>query len=125
MAVAAAMTSAMNKSRRLRSNMFLCGVIGLIIYILIFKVLWDLGSSERHLTYRAAFVLIWMLADIPFSFYFPYALICYVIPEQDEPEDFIKAGITLWTNFPRLFMRVVLHWREIQISEKVAQPGQF
>jgi len=105
--------------------MIFCGVIGLITYVLIFKVLWDLSSNEKTMTYRAIFVLIWLLADIPFSFYFPYALICYVIPEMDDPEDFIKAAMTLVTSFPSLFIRVVLHWRTIQLSDKVGEPGQF
>lgn len=125
MGIAAAMTSAGNKSRLLRRNMWICGIIGLAVYIAIFKVLWDMFSHEKEMTYRAIFVIIWCLCDLPFSMYFPYALILYVIPEQDDPEDFIQASMKVWTEFPWLVIKVILHWREVVLSDKVTNAGSF
>ena len=125
MAVAAAITSATGKSRRLKYNMFLCGLLGLAAYFAIFLLLWKMLGNERHWTFRFVFVLIWLLADLPFSFYFPYAMVMYVLPEQEDAEDFVLASMTIWTSFPSLFLKVIFHWREVSMSEKLAQPGQF
>lgn len=125
MAIAAAVTSASGKSRRLKSNMFFCGLVGLFTYFAIFLLLWKMLGSEKNTTYRAIFVLVWLIADLPFAFYFPYALVLYVLPEQEDPEDFVLASMTVWTSFPSLLLKVIMHWREVSISDKISQPGQF
>mmetsp|Transcript_16033 Transcript_16033/g.20288 ORF Transcript_16033/g.20288 Transcript_16033/m.20288 type:complete len:270 (-) Transcript_16033:192-1001(-) len=123
-AIAAAITSATNKSRRLKQHIVFCSLIGLAAYAAIFLLLWKMLGNEKETTYRAIFVLIWLLADIPFALYFPYALVLYVLPEQEDPEDFVKASMTLWTNFPILFLRTLFHWRTNDLSDKVTgQPG--
>ena len=111
-ALAAAYTWRSNKSRRLKKNTHLFVLIGFGIYVGIFVLFWDFLDKTHSLTYREFFFWAWIVGYLPFSFYFPYALVLFVLPELEDSSDFILAAINLWMNFPELALRVATKWKE-------------
>ena len=80
-AVAAGYTWMSGKSRRLKRNTKIFVLIGFGLYIGLFVILWDFLDKTHNLTYREFFFWAWIGSYLPFSFYFPYALVLYVLPE--------------------------------------------
>ena len=111
-AAAAGYTWFLGKSRRLKRNTNIFILLGFGIYIGIFVLLWDFLDKTHSLTYREFFFWAWMISYLPFSFYFPYALILFVLPEQQDQSDYILSAIKLWTEFLDLVPRVAIHWKE-------------
>ena len=81
-AIAAGYTWVSGKSRRLKNNVHRFVIIGFILYIGIFVLLWDYLDHSHSLTYREFFFWAWIGSYLPFSYYFPYALVLFVLPEQ-------------------------------------------
>ena len=87
-------------------------LLGFGIYIGLFVIFWDFLDSKHDLTYREFLFWAWIITYLPLSFYFPYALVLFVLPELEDPEDWILAIIKLWLYFPVLLPRVVVHWKD-------------
>ena len=68
---------------------------------------------------------VWLFAYLPFAFYFPYALILFVIPSLDDPDDVIMAAITLWARFAYLSVKCIKHLSKISHSELNLEPHEF
>ena len=104
--VGAALASITGKSRKLKKFLFWCIWIGFAAYVVIFVVVQRLMDSSYSFTYREVIFWSWVISYAPFTFYFPYALVLFVLPEQEDPDDFIQASITVWTHCVVLFFRV-------------------
>ena len=83
-AIAAGYTWMTGKSRRLKKNTHFFILIGFGIYIGVFVLLWDFLDKSHNLTYREFFIWAWICSYLPFSYYFPYALILFVLPELED-----------------------------------------
>ena len=123
LAVGSLITVSSGKAHRMKKNLKFCTFVGFCVYVGIFVMVWQLLGKEHSLTYREFFILAWIISYLPFTLYFPYALILYIIPELEDPEDFILATIELVINFVPLFLKVILHWREVHLDLKVYLPG--
>ena len=124
-AFAAGYTWVSGKSRRLKTNVHRFVIIGFIIYIGIFVLLWDYLDHSHSLTYREFFFWAWIGSYLPFSYYFPYALVLFVLPEQADKSDVILAVLDLWLKFPSLLFRVATHWKEKAFDMKVHHEYEF
>ena len=124
-AIAASYTWISGKSRRLKRNTHFFILIGLGIYIGIFVLLWDFLDDSHSLTYREFFFWAWLGTYLPFSFYFPHALVLFVLPELEDSNDFILAALTLWLHFPTLAFRVAAHWKEKAFDMKRHHTYEF
>ena len=122
--VGAAITSAAGKSRRLKSVIHVCIFLGFLIYISVFVWGWNV-IEDNYLWRYEALIAVWLLAYLPFAFYFPYALILFVIPELDDPDDVIMAAITLWAKFAFLAHECIEHSKKRYRSELNSQPHEF
>ena len=111
-AIAAGYTWMTGKSRRLKSNTHFFVLIGFGIYIGLFVLLWDFLDKTHNLTYREFFFWAWIGSYLPFSYYFPYALVLFVLPELEDQSDTILAAMNLWYHFPSLLFRVATHWKD-------------
>jgi len=125
LAAGALLTVQSGKGHRMKRNLFFCVFIGFFLYAGIFFMMWQLLGDHHSLSYREFFVLAWLFSYLPFTFYFPYALILYVLPELEDPDDFILAAIQLVIEIVPLSLRVALHWKQIHLDLKVVMPGQF
>lgn len=123
LAVGSLITVSSGKAHRMKKNLALCVLLGFLVFVGIFVMVWQLLGDHHSLTYREFFILAWIISYLPFTLYFPFALILYVIPELEDPDDFILATIELVINFVPLFLKVVLHWREVHLDLKVYLPG--
>ena len=83
-AAAACYTWISGKSRRLKSHTRFFVLLGFGIYIGLFVLVWNLLDSRYSLTQRQFLILAWLCTYLPLSFYFPYALVLYVLPELDD-----------------------------------------
>ena len=101
------------KSKRLKRTVNIFVLIGFACYVGIFVLLWNLLGSEHTLTFRQFFVIAWCIAYLPFAYYLAYATVLFVVPELEDPDDFIMASIELKLYFAPNFMRVLWHWRQI------------
>ena len=122
--VGAAITSALGKSRRLKKNIFVCIFLGFLIYISVFVWGWNVIEDTKLWRYELL-CAVWLLAYLPFAFYFPYALILFVIPELDDPDDVIMAAITLWSRFAFLAHECIEHFKKILHHELNKEPHEF
>ena len=122
--VGAAITSASGKSRRLKKTIYICIFLGFLIYISVFVWGWNVIEDTRLWRYELL-CAVWLIAYLPFAFYFPYALILFVIPQLDDPDDVIMAAITLWSNFCFLVHECVDHFKKLKHSEIDREPHEF
>ena len=122
--VGAAITSALGKSRRLKKNIFVCIFLGFLIYISVFVWGWNVIEDTKLWRYEVL-CAVWLLAYLPFAFYFPYALILFVIPQLDDPDDVIMAAISLWSRFAFLAHECIEHFKKILHHELNKEPHEF
>ena len=87
---------------------------------------WGWNSlQEMHLWKYELLIAVWLLAYLPFAFYFPYALILFVVPNLDDPEDVIMAAVSLWANFAFLAHQCWKHFGKIRRLELNNEPHEF